>query len=64
MKKKTIVLDFLKFSVPNKMEFERTVLSQMSVLPLFANPDVAYAAVPLPAGYRNLRTVVGITNPN
>jgi hypothetical protein len=43
MKKKTIVLDFLKFSVPNKIAFGRTVLSQMSVLPLFANPDVAYA---------------------
>lgn len=43
MKKKTVVLDFLRFSVPNKIAFGRTVLSQMSVLPSFDKPDVAYA---------------------
>ena len=45
MKKNTVVLDFLRFSVPNKIAFGRTALSKMSVLALFANPDVAYATV-------------------
>lgn len=43
MRKNTVVLDFLKFSVPNKIVFGRMVLSKMSVIALFANPDVAYA---------------------
>lgn len=42
MRKNTVVLDFLKFSIPNKIAFGRTVLSKMSVIALFANPDVAF----------------------
>jgi hypothetical protein len=45
MRKNTVVLDFLKFTVPNKIVFARTVLSKMSLLPLFATPDVAYRMV-------------------
>ena len=43
MRKSTLVLDFLKFSIPNKIVFGRTVLSKMSVIALFAKPDVPYA---------------------
>jgi hypothetical protein len=43
MRKNTIVLDFLRFSISSKITFGRTVLSRMSLLALFANPDVAYA---------------------
>jgi hypothetical protein len=43
MRKNTVVLDFLRFSVSNKITFGRTVISKMSLLALFANPDVAYA---------------------
>lgn len=43
MRKNTIVLDFVKFSVANKIVFGRTVISRMSVLPIFAKPDQAYA---------------------
>lgn len=45
MRKNTVVLDFLKFSVPNKIFFSRSVVSKMSLLNLFATPDVAYRAV-------------------
>ena len=45
MRKNTVVLDFLKFSVPNKFVFARTVLSKMKSLHLFDDPDVAYATV-------------------
>ncbi len=45
MRKNTVVLDFLKFSVPNKIAFARTIVSKMSMLTAFANPDVAYATV-------------------
>jgi len=45
MRKNTVVLDFLKFSVPNKIVFARTVVSKMSSLALFTNPDVAYQIV-------------------
>lgn len=45
MKKSTIILDFLRFSVPGKIAFGRTVVSRMSIIELFANPDVAYAIV-------------------
>jgi len=42
MKKNTVVLDFLRFSVPNKIVFGRTVLSKMSVIALFEKPDMPY----------------------
>jgi hypothetical protein len=42
MRKSTIVLDFLKFAVANKIVFGRTVLAQMSALTVFVNPDVPY----------------------
>ena len=45
MRKGTVVYDFLRFSVPNKVAFGRTVISKMSLLPLFANPVVAYLVV-------------------
>ena len=45
MRKNTVVYDFLRFSVPNKVAFGRTVISKMSLLPLFANPVVAYLVV-------------------
>jgi hypothetical protein len=43
MRKNTVVLDFLKFSIPNKIVFGRTVLSKMSVIALFEKPDMPYA---------------------
>jgi hypothetical protein len=43
MRKNTVVLDFLKFSVPNKIVFGRTVLSKMILIAIFANPDTPYA---------------------
>jgi hypothetical protein len=42
MRKNTVVLDFLKFPVPTKVTFGRTVVFNMSKLTLFANPDVPY----------------------
>jgi len=45
MKKDFVVFDFLRFSVPNKIAFGRTVVSKMSLIVLFENPDVAYAVV-------------------
>ena len=45
MRKNTVVLDFLKFSVPNKIVFARTIVSKMSLLALFITPDVAYVIV-------------------
>lgn len=45
MKKNTVVLDFMKFSVPDKIVFGRTVITKMSPIALFAIPDVAYATV-------------------
>jgi len=45
MRKNTVVLDFLRFSVPNKIVFARTVVSKMSMLALFSTPDVAYVIV-------------------
>ena len=43
MKKNKVVLDFLRFSVSGKITFGRAVISKMSLIELFANPDVAYA---------------------
>jgi len=43
MRKYTVVFDFLRFSVPNKIAFGRTVVSKMSLIALFANPEVAFA---------------------
>ena len=43
MKKNTVVLDFLRFSIPNKIVFGRTVLSKMILIALFGDPDVPYA---------------------
>jgi len=43
MRKNTVVLDFLRLSISSKITFGRTVISNMSILALFANPDVAYA---------------------
>ena len=40
MKKYTVVLDFLRFSIPNKIAFGRTVLSKMVQTSLFAEPDL------------------------
>ena len=45
MKKEAVVLDFLRFSVPNKIAFGRTVVSKMSLIALFANPVVVYAVL-------------------
>jgi hypothetical protein len=38
-------MDFLKLSIPNKITFGRNVISRMTLIALFANPDVAYAAL-------------------
>lgn len=45
MKKEAVVLDFLRFSVPGKIAFGRTVVSKMSLIPLFASPVVTYAVL-------------------
>jgi|SRR5665647_47805 len=42
MRKNSVVLDFLKFSVPNKVIFGRTVNAKMSVIDLFKDSIVPY----------------------
>jgi hypothetical protein len=43
MRKDKIVFDFRRFSVPDKIIFGRSVISRMSLIDLFAKPDVDYA---------------------
>ena len=45
MKKNTVVLDFIRFTIPNKIVFGRTAISKMMAIQLFMNPDVMYPAL-------------------
>ncbi|MEI6060850.1 MAG: fibronectin type III domain-containing protein [Bacteroidota bacterium] len=45
MKKNKVVFDFQRFSVAEKIAFGRTVVSMMSDLDIFKEPDVAYAVL-------------------
>ncbi len=45
MRKNTVVFDFIRFSVPNKITFGRTVLAKMSTIRQFSTPDVPYEVV-------------------
>ena len=45
MKRNKVVLNFQRFSVAEKIVFGRAVLSMMSNLGIFAEPDVAYAVL-------------------
>ena len=43
MRKDKIVHDFRRISVPNKITFGRSVIAKMTLIDLFAKPDVDYA---------------------
>ena len=43
MRKDKVVHDFRRISVPNKITFGRSVIAKMTLIDLFAKPDVDYA---------------------
>jgi len=52
MRKAKVKINFIRISVPEKIEFGRNTVIRMSLDPMFANPDVAFSA--LSTAFNNL----------